>query len=276
MEVVFPYCAGLDVHRKRVTACRLVSESTGQAPEGVAELHPFGTMTHELLALADWLVEAGVTHGAMESTGEYWKPVYNLLEEVVTIFLVNASHVKNVPGRKTDPADARWLAKLMRYGLLQASFIPPVAQRDLRDLTRYRTKLVQERAREVNRVQGVLERANIKLASVASDVLGVSGRAMLEALIAGQADPATMAALAKRRMRSKIPALEQALTGRVRDHHRHLLTLQLRHIDFLDAQIEALNSAIASCMTTLSQEAVAAALPYSPAPADVSSPAALC
>src|SRR5919204_3111430 len=155
--------------------------------------------------------------------GVYWKPVCNLLEGVVTIFLVNASHVKNVPGRKTDPADARWLAKLMRYGLLQASFIPPVAQRDLRDLTRYRTKLVQERAREVNRVQGVLERANIKLASVASDVLGVSGRAMLEALIAGKADPAAMAALAKRRMRSKIPALEQALTGTVRDHHRCLL-----------------------------------------------------
>ena len=273
MDAVFTHCAGLDVHKKSVTVCRLVSDSTGQNPEGVAELRTFGTMTIELLALADWLLEAGVTHIAMESTGEYWKPVYNLLEGVVTIFLVNASHVKNVPGRKTDPADARWLAKLMRYGLLQASFIPPVAQRDLRDLTRYRTKLVQERAREVNRVQGVLERANIKLASVASDVLGVSGRAMLEALIAGQTDPAAMAALAKRRMRSKIPALEQALTGRVRDHHRHLLTLQLRHIDFLETQIEALNSAIASCMTTLSQEAGADTTPSSPAPAAVPPPA---
>src|SRR5256885_15870332 len=128
MEVVFPYCAGLDVHKKRVTACRLVSDSTGQVPEGVAELQTFGTMTHELLALADWLVEAGVTHVAMESTGEDWKPGYNLLEGIVAIFLVNASHVKNVPGRKTDPADARWLAKLMRYGLLQASFIPPKGQ----------------------------------------------------------------------------------------------------------------------------------------------------
>jgi len=273
MDAVFTHCAGLDVHKKSVTVCRLVSDSTGQNPEGVAELRTFGTMTIELLALADWLLEAGVTHIAMESTGEYWKPVYNLLEGVVTIFLVNASHVKNVPGRKTDPADARWLAKLMRYGLLQASFIPPVAQRDLRDLTRYRTKLVQERAREVNRVQGVLERANIKLASVASDVLGVSGRAMLEALIAGQTDPAAMAALAKRRMRSKIPALEQALTGRVRDHHRHLLTLQLRHIDFLETQIEALNSAIASCMTTLSQEAGADTTPSSPTPAAVPPPA---
>src|SRR5207244_6149289 len=134
--------------------------------------------------------------------------------------VVHAAHVKNVPGRKTEKADARWLAKLMRYGLVRASFIPPAEQRDLRDFTRYRTKLVQERAREVHRVQGVLERANIKLASVASDVLGVSGRAMLEALITGQADPATMAALAKRRMRSKIPALEQALTGTVRDQQR--------------------------------------------------------
>ncbi len=149
----------------------------------------------------------------------------------------------------------------MRYGLLQASFIPPVAQRDLRDLTWYRTKLVQERAREVNRVQGVLERANITLVSVASDVLGVSGRAMLEALIAGQTDPATMGGLAKRRMRSKIPALEQALTEMVRNHHRHLLSLQLGHIDFLDTQIAALNSAITSCMTTLSQEEGAAPMP---------------
>jgi transposase len=272
MDVVFTHCAGLDVHKKSVTACRLVSDSTGQHPEGVAELRTFGTMTHELLALADWLVEAGVTHIAMESTGEYWKPVYNLLEGLVTIFLVNASHVKNVPGRKSDPADARWLAKLMRYGLLQASFIPPVAQRDLRDLTRYRTKLVQERAREVNQIQGVLERANIKLASVASDVLGVSGRAMLEALIAGQTDPATMAALAKRRMRSKIPMLEQALTGTVRDHHRRLLALQLAHIDFLDEQIEALTSAIASCLTTLSQEAVADTALSTPTLADVPAP----
>ena len=240
MDVVFPYCAGLDVHKKTVTACCLVSDSPEQAPEGVAALRTFGTMTRDLLALADWLVEAGVTHIAIDSTGEDWKTVYNLLEGTVTIFLVNASHVKNVPGRKTDSADARWLAKLLRYGLLQASFIPPVVQRDLRDLTRYRTKLVQERAREVNRVQGVLERANIKLASVAADVLGVSGRAMLEALIAGQADPATMAGLAKGRMRSKISALEQALIRTVRDHHRRLLAMQLRHIDFLEAQIEAL------------------------------------
>ena len=190
----------------------------------------------------------------------------------MTIFLGNAAHVKNVPGRKTDPADARWLAQLMRYGLLQASFIPPLAQRELRDLTRYRTKLVQERAREVNRVQGVLERANITRASVASEVLGVAGRARLEALMAGQADPATMAALAKRRMRRKVPALEQALTGTVRDHPRRLLAMQLRHLDFLDEQIEALNSAIAGCVTTLSQEAVVDVAPPAPPPAEVPAP----
>jgi transposase len=252
MDVVFTRCAGLDVHKKSITACRIVPDPTGQEAEGLAELRTFGTMTRELLALADWLAEASITHVAMESTGEYWKPVYNLLEGTLTVFLVNAAHVKNVPGRKTDKADARWLAKLMRFGLLQASFIPPKGQRDLRDLTRYRTKLVQERVREVNRVQGVLERANIKLASVITDVLGVSGRAMLEALIAGRADPATMAELAKRRMRSKIPLLEEALTGVVRDHHRQLLAMQLAHIDFLDEQIDALNGAIAVSLKALS------------------------
>jgi len=218
-------------------------------------------MTLELLALADWLTEASITHVAMESTGEYWTPVYNLLEGTFTVFLVNAAHVKNVPGRKTDKADARWLAKLMRFGLLQASFIPPKGQRDVRDLTRYRTKLVQERVREVNRVQGVLERANIKLASVVSDIMGVSGRAMLEALIAGKADPATMADLAKRRMRSKLPLLEQALTGVVRDHHRQLLAMQLAHIDFLDDQIDALNNTIETALSALSADA-----PLSPPP----------
>jgi transposase len=180
----------------------------------------------------------------MESTGEYWRPIYNLLEGSFTVFLVNAAHVKQVPGRKTDKADARWLAKLMRYGLLQASFIPPQGQRDLRDLTRYRTKLVQERSREVNRVQGVLERANIKLAAVATDIMGVSGRAILAALLAGRADPAAMAELAKGRMRTKMPLLEQALTGLMRDHHRRLLALPWAHIDFLDEQIDALNTAI--------------------------------
>ena len=154
MEVVFTHCAGWDVQKKMVMACRVTPDPTGQQPDGLREVREFGTLTRDLLALSDWLSEAGVTHVAMESTGEYWKPIYNLLEGDVTVFLVNAAHVKNVPGRKTDRADARWLAKLLRYGLRQASFIPPVEQRDLRDLTRYRTKLVQERTREVNRVQG--------------------------------------------------------------------------------------------------------------------------
>jgi len=231
------------------------------------EVQQFGTLPRDLLALADWLTAAGITHVAIESTGEYWKPVFNLLEGHVTVFLVNAAHVKNVPGRKTDKADARWLAKLMRYGLLQASFIPPAGHRDLRDLARYRTKLVQERSREVNRVQGVLERANIKLASVASDIMGVSARAMLESLIAGRTDPATMAALARGRLRSKMPLLEQALTGVVRPHHQRLLAIQLAHIDFLDEQIETLSTEIANCLTALDRStAVRPAEAEDPAP----------
>jgi transposase len=252
MDVIFTHCAGLDVHKKTVMACRVTPDPTGAQADGILELKEFGAMTVDLLALSDWLAAAGITHVAMESTGEYWKPLYNILEGDFTVFLVNAAHVKPVPGRKTDKADARWLAKLMRYGLLQASFIPPIEQRDLRDLTRYRTKLVQERSREVNRVQGVLERANIKLAAVATDIMGVSARAILAALVEGRAAPATMAELAKRRMRSKIPLLEQALTGLVRDHHRQLLALQLAHIDFLDEQIEALDAEITRRLAILS------------------------
>jgi transposase len=251
MDVVFTHCAGLDVHKKTVTACRVTPDPSGQQADGILELRVFGTMTADLLALSDWLAEVGITHVAMESTGEYWRPVYNLLEGNVTIFLVNAAHVKQVPGRKTDKADARWLAKLMRYGLLAPSFIPPQGQRDLRDLTRYRTNLVQERSREVNRVQGVLERANIKLAAVATDIMGVSGRAILAALIAGRADPITMAELAKGRMRTKSPLLEQALTGLMRDHYRRLLALQLAYIDFLDEQLAALSAEIAHDLAQL-------------------------
>ena len=226
MDVVLTHCAGLDVHKKRITACRVSPDPPGQEADGLMDVHDFGTLTIELLALSDWLSEVGVSHVALESTGEYWKPVYNLLEGNFTVVLVNAAHVKNVPGRKTDTAEARWLAKLMRYGLLQASCIPPQGQRDLRDLPRYRTKGVQERSRAVNRVHGVLERANITLASVATDIMGVSGRAMVDALLAGRADPATMAEVARGRMRSKIPVLAQALTGVVREHPRRLLALQ--------------------------------------------------
>jgi transposase len=210
MDVVLTHGAGLDVQKKTVMAWRVTPDPTGQHADGVMEGKECGALTRDLLALSDWLAAAGITPVAMESTGEDWRPVYHLLEGTVTIFLVNAAHVKQGPGRKTDKADARWLATLMRYGLLAASFIPPQGQRDLRDLTRDRTKLVQERSREVNRVPGVLERANIKLASVATDIMGVSGRAILAALIAGRADPGTMAELAKGRMRAKLPLLEQA------------------------------------------------------------------
>ena len=261
MDVVFTPCAGLDGHKKTVMACRVTPDPMGQQVEGIMEVREFGTRTRDLLAWSDWLTEAGITHVAMESTGEYWTPVYHLLEGTCTVFLVNAAHVKNVPGRKTDRADARWLAKLMRYGWRQASVIPPLEQRDLRDLTRYRTKVVQERTREINRVQGVLERANSQLASVATDLMGVSGRAILAALIDGRADPATMAALAKGRLRSKMPVLEQALTGLVRDHHRRLLALQVAPIDFLDEPLEALRTAMTHLLTDLS----AAPTPPSPA-----------
>jgi transposase len=243
MRIINEQVAGLDVHKKTVVASTSVRQADGQ---WFQQRRTFGTMTVELLALSDWLTEQGVSHVALESTGEYWKPVFNILEENFEVILVNAQHLSKVPGRKTDQSDADWLAELMQYGLLQASFIPPVGQRELRELTRYRTTFIRERATLVNRVQKVLESANIKLASVASDVLGVSGRAMLEALIAGEASPGQMAELAKGRLREKRTQLEQALEGRVKAHHRFVLTELLCQIDSLeetiarfDEQIEA-------------------------------------
>lgn len=241
MEVVHARCAGLDVHKKTVVACRI---TPGAAHGWRKEVRTFGTLTDELLSLADWLRAAQVTHLAMESTGVYWKPVYNLLETEFEVVLVNAQHIKFVPGRKTDVNDAQWIGELLQHGLLKASFIPPVEQRDLRDLVRYRTQLIQERAREINRVQKVLEDANVKLGSVASNVLGVSGRDMLEQLIAGQEDPTQLAQLARGQLRKKISELERALRGRVRDVHRLLLKLHLEHIDDITAKIAALNEEI--------------------------------
>lgn len=241
METIYQRCAGLDVHKKTVVACRIRTGAGGQVEQ---DSKTFGTKTGELLGLVDWLSEWEISHVAMESTGDYWKPVYNLLEGNVEVVLVNAKHVHNVPGRKTDVNDGQWLGELMRYGLLRGSFIPPQAQRDLRDLTRYRSNLVRERARLVNRVQKLLEGANIKLASVATDIMGKSGRAMLEAIVAGETDGALLAELAKGRLRNKLVELEQALTGRVRAHQRFLLAQQLSHIDFLDEQIEALSQEI--------------------------------
>jgi len=234
MQVVYERCAGLDVHKKTVVACGLTPDGAGGWQR---ETRTFSTMTAELLALSDWLQSWGCSHVAMESTGDYWKPVFNILEANLEVLLVNAQHVKAVPGRKTDVKDAEWLAELLQHGLLRASFIPPVAQRELRDLTRYRHTFIRERATLVNRVQKVLEDANLKLGSVASNVLGVSGRAMLEALIAGDTNPERLADLAKGRLRAKREQLIQALEGRVKPHHRFVLTELLCQIDSLDATI---------------------------------------
>ena len=250
LRIIHERVAGLDVHKKTVVATRMRITADERLDW---ETQTFGTTTPDLLTLHDWLAEWACTHVAMESTGDYWKPVFNLLEDDFEVLLVNAQHVKHVPGRKTDVCDAEWLAELLLHGLLTASFIPPKPQRALRDLTRYRTKLIQERTRVVNRVQKLLEGANIKLASVATDVMGVSARAMLEEIAAGQTDPRLMAELAKGRMRNKISELEKALTGLVNTHHRFLLAKQLAHIDFLDEQIADIGAEIARWFETRSQ-----------------------
>jgi transposase len=241
MDIIHERCCGLDIHKKTVVACLLVAGPSGQPRK---QIRTFSTMTDDLLALADWLAAAGCTHVAMESTGIYWQPIYNLLEERFTLLLVNARHIKAVPGRKTDVRDCEWIANLLRHGLLRGSFVPDREQRELRELTRYRTALVQERAAEVNRLQKTLEGANIKLAGVASNVVGQSGRAMLAALIAGSTDAAALADLAQGKLRAKLPALERALAGRVREHQRFLLARQLAHIDSLEALIEAVSAEI--------------------------------
>jgi transposase len=241
MDVIYTHCAGLDVHKKTVVACCITAGPQG---EKVVEHRTFGTMTADILALSDWLTSKQITHVAVESTGEFWKPLYNLLEGHFELLVVNARHVKNLPGRKTEVKDAEWLADLLRHGLLRGSFIPPQAQRDLRDLTRQRTNLVQDRATVVNRLHKVLEWANIKLTSVATNVTGASARAMLEAILAGQADPQVLAEFAPGRMRNKLPELERALVGRVREHHRFLIANHLAQIDFLDEQIAVFDAEI--------------------------------
>lgn len=234
MQVLYERCCGIDVHKKDVKACLFTPDPKGKRHK---EIRTFGTTTPELLQLFDWLAHNGCTHVAMESTGSYWKPLYNLLEGTFELVLANALEIKNVPGRKTDVGDAEWIAELLQHGLIRGSFVPQRPIRELRELMQYRKALVSERRDEVNRVQKVLEGGNIKLSSVATDVLGVSGRAILEELIAGNTDPETMAQLAKGRMRSKIPELRQALAGRVGSHQRFLLAQQLAHIDFLDERI---------------------------------------
>ena len=245
MRVVHDRCCGLDVHKKSVVACVITPEAQ--------QTKTFGTTTRQLLALADWLRDKHVSHVAMESTGVYWKPVYNLLEDTFSVYVVNARHIKAVPGRKTDVKDAEWIAELLQHGLLQPSFIPDRPQRELRELVRYRRSLVQERSREANRLAKVLEGANIKLASVATDILGASGRLMLGALAAGEQDPQVLAQMAKSlprtrsggRLRDKLSALQEALSGVMGSHQRFLLGVQLRHLEALEEEIDNLDAEVA-------------------------------
>jgi len=242
MDVLYERCCGIDVHKKTVVACLITPGASG-AP--TKETRTYGTMTADLLEMMDWLLDAGCTHVAMESTGVFWKAPYNLLEGALEVYVVNAAHIKTVPGRKTDVKDAEWIADLLRHGLLRPSFIPDRPQRELRELTRYRTSLLQERSAEVNRLQKTLEGANIKLAGVATDIMGKSGRDMLAALVAGQTDAAALAQLARGKMREKMPQLEKALRGQFAAHQRFLVAQQLAHIDGLDDIIERVSAEIA-------------------------------
>jgi transposase len=220
MQVLHAHCAGLDVHKKSVYGCAIWLQANGQKKQ---EVRSFGTVTAELLKLSDWLRQHGVTHVAMEATGVYWRPVWAVLEGQFELILVNPQHIQAVPGRKTDTKDCEWIADLLQHGLLKASFVPPMPIQDLRDLTRYRAELMQAQNKVANRIQKLLEQCNIKLSSVASNTLGVSGRAMIEAIISGEDDSGRLAALARQRLRAKIPELRLALAGRVRDHHRFML-----------------------------------------------------
>jgi transposase len=251
MDTMYPHCAGLDIHKDSVVVC--VRHAGGKPQE---QVRTFGTTTAQLLELGDWLGAEGVTHAAMESTGVYWKPVWNLLEGRFQLLLANAQHMRNVPGRKTDVKDCQWIAQLMQHGLLKASFVPPAPQRELRELTRQRTQLIGDKVRVANRIQKVLEDANIKLGSVASNVLGVSGRDMLNALIEGQTDPAAMADLARQRLRKKIPQLKAALEGRVSDHHRFMLKQLLEQVTALEKQVAAFDRRIEKVMSPLEKQAI--------------------
>ena len=252
MEILHTCCAGLDVHKETVVACvrRLAEGKVRQ------EVRTFRTETNQLLALADWLADEGVTHVAMESTGVYWKPIWNLFEGLFELILCNAEHIKAVPGRKTDVKDSAWIAQLLQHGLLKASFVPEKPVRQLRDLTRSRVQLVRQKVQVANRIQKALEDANIKLASVASDVLGASGRDMLRAIIRGERDPVVLANLARQRLRAKIPQLQEALFGEIEDHHRFLLRMLWEQLEFLEKQIDQLTARVAEVLPPPFVEAV--------------------
>lgn len=249
MEVIYPRCCGLDIHKESISACVLIKES-GKREKHLAR---FGTMTSDLLKLGDWLRSWGVKRVAMESTGVYWKPIWNILEDEFELELINAQHIKQVPGRKTDTKDCEWIAELLQHGLVRASFVPAQAQRDLRELTRYRATLCEDKVRVANRIQKVLEDANVKLACVASDILGASGRAMLEALVAGERDAAHLAGMAKQRLREKLAQLERALEGRVREHHRFLLRQLLDELYFIEGKITQVEQRLEQQMGSFQQ-----------------------
>ena len=252
MDVIVERCAGLDVHKRTVTAC---IREPGKGARRRKELQTFATFSDSLRELAGWLADHGVTDVAMEATGVFWKPVFWILEDAgFTVLLVNATHVKKVPGRKTDVKDAEWLAQLLECGLLRGSFVPPKPIRELRDLTRYRRRIIEERARETLRVHKVLEDAGIKLAAVASDALGVSGRMMIEALIAGVRDPEVLAEMAKMRLRHKLPELRRALDGRFDEHHGAMCAALLGRIDHLDGVIDHLNGKVDAAMTPFADQ----------------------
>ena len=248
MEVVYPCCAGIDVHKETAVVCIRRARTGDEAQE---QVRTFATTTTGILELGDWLAEQQVPIAAMESTGVYWKPLWNLLEDQLRLMLVNSQQTKQTPGRKTDVKDGRWIAQLLSCGLLRPSFVPPRPQRDLRDLTRTRTSLLADKARVANRLQKILEDANIKLASVASDVLGVSGREIIRALIDGQMTASGMAELARMKLRQKIPQLTEALNGHVTEHHRFMLKMFLGQIEQIEAQVLQLDRRIEEVMGPL-------------------------
>ena len=245
MDIIYQRVAGLDLHKETIVAAVRYIDPAGKLQ---TDLRTFGTMTRDLLELSDWLAAHGATHVAMEATGVLWKPVWNILDGRFQLLLVNPRELKQVPGRKSDVKDAQWIAQLLQHGLLRSSFVPGRPQRELRDLTRHRAQLQGEHTRAANRIHKLLEDANIKLGVVASDILGVSGREILDALAAGEEDAAKLAQSARGRMKPKIPQLELALQGKVGDHHRFMLKQLLSHLDYLDQQISQFNARIEELM----------------------------